>query len=107
MIINVTHDGKDQAGAPTVHEGIPENCRASECQDRVREAEEKWGTYCLHGLRILEKDPGKSGPAGLPVERNLDPWPCAADGCTREEFECREAERENEYWASLMDEVWK
>ncbi|MFD7661302.1 hypothetical protein [Streptomyces sp. NPDC059788] len=107
MAVNVTHNGNDQMGAPTVHKGSLENCTALECQDRVAEAEEKWGTYCSHGQRIVERDPDKTGPAGLPVERIVDPWPCTADGCTREEFERHETERENEYWASLTDEVPK
>ncbi|KOT57071.1 MULTISPECIES: hypothetical protein [Streptomyces] len=105
MTINVTHHGNDQMGAPTVHKGLLGDCPAPECQDRVTQAQEKWGAYCPHGLRIVEKDPEKTGPAGLPVERIVHPWPCAADGCTREEFERKEAEMENEYWASLMDEV--
>ena len=34
------HEGYDQAGAPTRHKGLLENCPAPECQDRIAEHQE-------------------------------------------------------------------
>lgn len=35
-----THEGYDQAGAPTLHRGLLANCPAPECQDRLAEQQE-------------------------------------------------------------------
>jgi hypothetical protein len=40
MPINSTHEGHDQAGAPTTHNGLLETCPAPECQDRLIEQQD-------------------------------------------------------------------
>ena len=104
MPINVFHDGLNQMGAPTSHNGLLENCPAPECQDRVIEQREAWGTYCPHGKKITELDPDHHDQEGHP-ERIVDPWPCDADGCTLEAFEAAEQAMEDEYWESLLSEL--
>ncbi|WP_055693236.1 hypothetical protein [Streptomyces prasinopilosus] len=105
MTINVTHDGYDQTGAPTAHKGLIENCPAPECQDRVIEQQEAHGTYCPHGKKITELDPDHPDQEGQP-ERLVDPWPCTVEGCTLEAFEEHEQACEDEYWDSLLSEVY-
>lgn len=106
--MTITHQGHDQAGAPTAHKGLLENCPTPACQDRVTEQTEAWGVYCPHGQRIVEADPdaGTDDVAGQSVGRIVELWPCTVDSCTREAFEQHEAEREDEYWASLLAEGW-
>ena len=103
MTINITHWGNDPMGAPTTHTGLVENCPAPECQDKAES--NPWGVRCPHGMQIVEKDPEHTDPDGYPVGRFVDPWPCNVDGCTAEEYERQEAEAENEFWASMMQEA--
>ena len=105
MPINASHEGYDQVGAPTTHKGLLETCPAPECQDRLIEQQEDWGTYCPHGQKIVERDPDRTDPEGYPVGRIVSPWPCNADGCTPEAFEAAEQAIEDEYWESLLNEV--
>lgn len=105
MTIRVTHYGPHPAGyGDTEHKGLREHCTAPDCEARVRQAEEDWGTYCPHGKRIVEKDPDQ---ADDPYQggRIVQPWPCDEDGCTLEAFEAREKAREDEHWESLRAEV--
>ena len=101
MSINVSHEGHDQAGAPTAHRGLLKNCPAPDCQDRIIEQQAEWGVYCPHGKQIVERDPDRNDPEGQPVGRLVTPWPCTVDGCTLEAFEAREQERENEHWDGI------
>jgi hypothetical protein len=55
-----------------------------------------WGTFCQHGIKIMEVTPETQGK-GLEREgRIVDPWPCPE--CTREQFEAELAEAEAAYW---------
>lgn len=67
----------------------------------------EWGVYCPHGKHIVERDPDRTDPEGYPVGRIVDPWPCTVDGCTLEAFEAAEQATENEYWESLLSEVYQ
>jgi hypothetical protein len=66
-------------------------------------SDEAWGVYCQHGIHIVKADPERVQPNGHPVGRIVEPWPCTADGCTREAFEREMEEEEGEYRA----EQWR
>lgn len=63
--------------------------------------EDKWGTWCAHGKRIVEPLPDRDPADPYPAGRIVDPWPCDAEGCTREAFERECAEEEAEYYAAI------
>lgn len=90
--------------------------------------EPDWGTYCRHGLKIIEAIPAehtlqgpppactlkqddpshecterKYCPACHPEGRKVEPWPCTEEGCTEVDFD-RAQEREiEEYWEGVSD----
>lgn len=66
---------------------------------------DEWGTWCAHGKRIIEPDPGQP----LTYEntgRVVDPWPCTEPGCTLEVFERDMAEEAAEYERERWAEYW-
>ncbi len=65
---------------------------------------DRWGTWCPHGIRIVEPDPD-SPDIHYPNGRVVDPWPCA-DGCTREAFEAEQQAEYAAYHEGLMAEYW-
>lgn len=65
--------------------------------------DEEWGTYCRHGVKIVEKDPRRTDSEGYPAGRIVEPWPCD-QGCTREQLIADMEAEEDAYWASLWDE---
>ncbi|GAA2608312.1 hypothetical protein GCM10010399_43940 [Dactylosporangium fulvum] len=64
---------------------------------------DQWGTWCAHGHRIVEPDPNADFPRG----RVVDPWPCDADDCTREQFEADMEAAEAEYQADLWRDHYR
>ena len=64
---------------------------------------DQWGTWCKHGKRIVEPDPTDPEP-NYPRGRIVEPWPCDADGCTREQFERDMAEEAAAYEAERYEE---
>jgi hypothetical protein len=66
--------------------------------------DEEWGTYCPHGVKIVEKDPNRTDPEGYPIGRIVEPWPCDRPGCTREQFEKEMREEAESYEAERWAE---
>lgn len=79
--------------------------RATECHDQAQRPEQHWGTWCPHGVQIVEKDPNLTDPDGYPVGRIVDPWPCGQ--CALEDFERDMAAEEDAYWESMWSEVYR
>lgn len=83
--------------------------------DSVRKP--NWGTYCPHGVKVVEAIPAEhtcDGKAGAlsdgtyckachPDGRKVQPWPCREDGCTEDAFDRAEQEEIDEYYVSLTD----
>lgn len=69
---------------------------------------EEWGEYCQHGKQLTEPDP-ESPTYAYPTYRYVEPWPCDAEGCTREALEASwdamEAERFRELEREAYDAV--
>lgn len=88
--------------------------------------EPDWGTYCRHGLKIVEAVPAEHTrqgprpactlgqgdpfhectertycPACYPEGRKVEPWPCQEDGCTEADFDRAQEQEIEEYWESL------
>jgi hypothetical protein len=59
--------------------------------------EERWGTWCRHGVRIVEPHPEDAG-SDYPRGRIVNPWPC--DQCTLEEFIQEMKQEETDYYKS-------
>lgn len=62
---------------------------------------DQWGTYCPHSVRVVGPDPTMTD-TDFPNGVVIDPWPCHADGCTREAFdaagEAEQAQFEQDRW---------
>ncbi|MEU9703029.1 hypothetical protein [Streptomyces sp. NPDC047981] len=105
-----THSGPHPGGfGDTEHKGLLEDCTYPDCEARVREnsghdGDDRWGVYCPHGQKIVERDPNPPDNT-YDAGRIVDPWPCLEPDCTRERFEDQERQTEDDYWASLMEEV--
>jgi hypothetical protein len=105
MTINISHDAPHPGGfGNTRHKGMLENCPDPHCQDQVQESKNRWGTWCQHGTRIVEKDPDRTDCEGYSVGRIVEPWPCGEPDCTREIHEAGWAAEEEEYHAAMWDE---
>lgn len=84
----------------------------------LREAE--WGTYCPHGVKLVEAVPaahrcgGRPGPlddgtycqACYPNGRKIQPWPCEMPGCSEKDFDRAEQEALNEHHEELNRLLW-
>lgn len=71
---------------------------------------EEWGTWCEHGKQLTEPDPESPTHATwYPEYRVVEPWPCDAEGCTREALEASwdamEAERLRDLEREAYDAV--
>lgn len=81
-----------------------------------------WGTYCPHGLKVVERVPTEhscqsreSLPGATawdwdepvpctgcyPDGQIVEPWPCDAPDCTRERFDLAMEAEVEEYWESI------
>lgn len=91
--------------------------------------EPDWGTYCVHGLKIVEAEPaehtcgGKPQPlprTGIfgevpetgyclgcyPTGRKVSPWPCKDPGCAEALFDEQQRRDERAYWDELNSMGW-
>jgi hypothetical protein len=87
-----------------------------------------WGTYCRHGLKIIEAEPAehtfhgprplctlgkddwghqcaedKRCPACYPTGRKVQPWPCKEDGCAEADFDQAQELEIAEHWDAIND----
>ncbi|MFE0472737.1 hypothetical protein ACFW2V_14080 [Streptomyces sp. NPDC058947] len=99
------------------YEILPSTIRKPDC-----------GTYCRHGLKIIEAVPvehtlqeprplctlGRDDPfhvcaepryclACHPATRKVQPWPCREEGCTEADFDREQQAGIEEYWAGVND----
>ena len=64
--------------------------------------EDRWGTWCEHGIRIVEPAP-REVEQQYPMGQIVDPWPCN-QGCTREGFIQEMKDEAASYEAAQWDE---
>lgn len=88
-----------------------------------------WGTYCVHGWKIVEAEPAEHTCQGepqplprtgvfesapetgyclgcYPTGRKVSPWPCANPECAEELFDEQQRREEDAYWEELNSERW-
>lgn len=128
----VTCDGPGVTGKLLSKEGgsavveTPDGTRRTVPVRSMRKPE--WGTYCIHGLKIVEAEPaehiceGNAQPiprAGIfddretgyclgcyPHGRKVSPWPCSAPECAEDLFDAQQRRDEQAYWDELNSRDW-